>query len=94
MDISEKELDNYIKEHWGYMSNDTIREIKFQVYIKNKIVDRRHELDMTQDMLAHEAGVNRVTIARLESLKQFPSLSTLLRILNALNLKLEVTPFK
>jgi len=42
---------------------------------------------MTQEALAEKAGISRVYVARLETGKQDPTLTTLMKLANALKVK-------
>jgi len=44
--------------------------------------------DWSQEDLAHESGKDRATIARVEGTGRFPTVSTLLKIANALDIPL------
>lgn len=48
---------------------------------------RRDKLDLTQEHLAHDAGVNRTFVARLELAKTSPSLTTLYRLAEGLRVE-------
>lgn len=59
--------------------------------IIDQIIQKRHDLGMTQRDLAMAAGLTQSVIGRLEGKKATPQLDTLLRIVDALgcNLKIE-----
>ncbi len=54
-------------------------------YISKYIFNRRKEMDLTQQQLSEKSGVNRSVIAKIEKLKQIPTLETLIRLLCCLN---------
>lgn len=47
----------------------------------------RHDRGMTQEALAEKAGISRVFVARLETGKQDPTLTTLKNLAKALKVK-------
>ncbi|RYH54839.1 MAG: XRE family transcriptional regulator [Alcaligenaceae bacterium] len=49
---------------------------------------RRHQVGVSQEELAHLAGVNRTFIAKLELAQNQPSLTALLKIVEGLNVQL------
>ncbi len=53
---------------------------------------RRLELGLTQKELAKMTGFRRSAIERIEAAKFFPRMNVLQRILDVLELKLEITP--
>jgi HTH-type transcriptional regulator/antitoxin HipB len=53
---------------------------------------RRLELHLSQDELAQRAGVSRKWVYEFEAGKQHAELGHLLRVLDALDLQLEVSP--
>ena len=58
--------------------------------LRQRIKERRQALGITQKELADRVGVSRPMIAMIESGEREPSLDTLVRILSALGLLLEV----
>jgi transcriptional regulator with XRE-family HTH domain len=56
---------------------------RFIVRLKKLRADR----GMTQEALAEKAGISRVYLARLETGKQDPTLTTLLKLAKALKVK-------
>jgi transcriptional regulator with XRE-family HTH domain len=52
------------------------------------IVELRQEARLSQEQLAARAGINRVTLARIELAQHQPTLSTLDAIARALDVKL------
>lgn len=53
------------------------------------LVQRRKELGLTQEALANKSGVNRVTIAKLESFQRLASTEVILKLLDALNMEIQ-----
>lgn len=53
------------------------------------LVTRREELGWSQDRLAEESGVNRVTIAKIETFQRTASIDIVLKLLYALGMKIQ-----
>ncbi len=68
-----------------------IEEAENIAIIIGTMIERRNELGLSQRDLAHLCGVPQSSIARIESLQIIPNLSTLVKILLKLNLKLETS---
>lgn len=60
--------------------------------IVSSIINRRQELGVSQRALAKQCNIPQSSIARIETLKTTPKLDTLLKIMQALNLKLKISP--
>lgn len=58
----------------------------------NTIIEARVSRGITQRELASKCGLKQAAIARMESLKTIPRIDTLLKITNALSLKINVLP--
>lgn len=71
-------------------SND-LSEIEAQAEIITQIIQQRHALGLSQRDLASLCGIPQSTVARIESSQTSPTLSTLLKLLKPLHLKLEIT---
>ncbi len=56
------------------------------------MVAQRHTLGLSQRDLAEICGLPQSSVARIESFKTTPNLDTLLKIMNALKLKITITP--
>jgi DNA-binding XRE family transcriptional regulator len=52
----------------------------------DRVRARRDELGLTQEALAHRAGLNRTYVATLESGERNPSLDTIVRVANGLGI--------
>ena len=65
-----------------------MNEIQNLVYV---VQEARKRKGWTQYKLAKESGVSREMIAKFELGKHSPTLSTLLKLLSALSLKLTIT---
>ncbi|MFC9505447.1 multiprotein-bridging factor 1 family protein [Streptomyces sp. NPDC057002] len=59
--------------------------------IAQAVADARNELGWSQRQLGDEADMKQPHVSRLESASKLPQLSTLLRIANAMGVKLVVT---
>ena len=72
-------------------SNNDIEEVEQMACIISTMTNRRKELGLSQRDLASKCGVPQSSIARIESYKTIPNLSTLLNIYNHLGLSLTIT---
>ncbi len=57
-----------------------------------KIIGRRIDLNMSQRDLAQKCGIKQPMIARIERMDATPRIDTLIKICNALDLKIEIKP--
>ena len=60
----------------------------------DRIIELRKANGMTQKELAHAANLTQPAIARMESKSTIPQLDTLLKVLSALGLTLDVVPIE
>lgn len=60
--------------------------------IVGAMIEQRHNLNLSQRELAELCGIPHSSVARIESGKSSPNLTTLLKIFNHLGLHLSVTP--
>lgn len=60
--------------------------------IVGAMIERRHNLELSQRDLANLCGIPHSSVARIESGKTTPNLSTLLKIFNQLGLSFSVQP--
>lgn len=67
-----------------------MEEIEEVNSIVSSIIRRRQELGISQRTLAERCGIPQSSIARIETLKTTPKLDTLVKLMQALNLKLQV----
>ena len=65
-------------------------EIEEQAKIISAVIEQRNALGLSQRDLADICGIPQSSVARIESFQTTPNLSTLLKILRALGLKLAV----
>lgn len=70
---------------------EDIKEAEELASIVSAMVLRRNELGLSQRELAMLCGIPQSSIARIESFKTIPNLSTLLNIFKHLGLSLTVT---
>lgn len=70
-----------------------IDEIEEVSDIVGAIIERRHSLELSQRDLAKLCGVPHSSIARIESGKSSPNLSTLLKIFHQLGLSFSLRPY-
>ena len=67
-------------------------DIEAMTLIIGKMVERRHELSLSQRDLADLCGLPHSSVARIESGRSSPNLATLLRIFRELDLCLVAEP--
>ena len=70
---------------------DEVEEISA---IVGAMIEQRHQLELSQRDLAELCGIPHSSVARIESGKTVPNLSTLLKIFNKLGLCFSVQPVK
>jgi DNA-binding XRE family transcriptional regulator len=71
-----------------------IDEVEALSQIVGAMIEQRHNLQLSQRELADLCGIPHSSVARIESGKTTPNLSTLLNIFQHLDLKLQVMPSK
>ena len=86
-----KDYKNYVKETNPEIGKD-IDEAEAISQIVGTIIERRHDLDLSQRDLANLCGIPHSSVARIESGKTTPNLSTLLKIFHELDLSLVAEP--
>ena len=69
-----------------------LEEVETLSQIVSAMVVQRHTLGLSQRDLAEICGLPQSSVARIESFKTTPNLDTLLKIMNALKLKITITP--
>lgn len=87
-----KTWENY-KNHVKSISEEekkNMEEIEEVSAIVSSIIERRQELGMSQCALAERCGIPQSSVARIETLKTTPKLDTLIKLMQALDLKLTV----
>lgn len=86
-----KDYKNYVKETNPEIGKD-IDEAEAISQIVGTMIERRHDLDLSQRDLANLCGIPHSSVARIESGKTTPNLSTLLKIFHELDLSLVAEP--
>ena len=79
-----------IKNRLDSISENGKEELNIIAEIVTKVVIRRNELGLSQRALADKIGIKQSALARFEKQGVVPKLNTVLKILKALGLKLEV----
>ncbi len=69
-----------------------IDEVEAISQIVGVMIERRHDLDLSQRELADMCGLPHSSVARIESGKSTPNLRTLLKIFRELDLNLVAEP--
>lgn len=85
--------DDY-KRHVKDISDEDKRnmeEIEEAAAIVASLIKRRQELGLSLRALAERCGIPQSSVVRIETMKTRPKLDTLIKITQALNLKLTVT---
>lgn len=67
-----------------------MEEIEEVSDIVSSIIRRRQELGISQRALAKQCGIPQSSVARIETLETTPRLDTLVKLMQALHLKLQV----
>lgn len=75
--------------HIDAVPSDKIMRFAFNSYFAQCLVSQRKRLGMTQESLAKKSGVNRVTIAKIESFQRLASTEVILKLADALNLEIQ-----
>ena len=84
---------NDYKEHVKACSEDDRRnmeEIEAAADIVSSLIKRRQELGLRQRARAERCGIPQSSVARIESGSVAPKLDTLIKLMQALQLKLQV----
>lgn len=82
---------DYVKAADPEVKQD-LEEVEALSQIVSAMVAQRHTLGLSQRDLAEICGLPQSSVARIESFKTTPNLDTLLKIMNALKLKITITP--
>ena len=82
---------NHVRETNPEIGKD-LDEIEAVSQIVGAMIERRHDLQLSQRDLANLCGLPHSSVARIESGKTTPNLSTLLKIFRELGLNLVAEP--
>ena len=82
---------NYVRETNPEIGKD-IDEIEALSKIVGAMIEQRHNLDLSQRELAELCGIPHSSVARIESGKSSPNITTLLKIYTQLGLSIDVHP--
>ena len=82
---------NHVRETNTVIGKE-IDEVEAISQIVGTMIERRHDLDLSQRDLADLCGLPHSSVARIESGKSTPNLSTLLKIFRKLGLSLVAEP--
>jgi len=80
---------NHVRESNPEIGKD-LDEIEERAKIVSAMIDQRHNLNLSQRDLAEICGLPHSSVARIESGKSSPNLTTLLKIFDKLGLTLTV----
>lgn len=83
---------NFWQEQIPYLTElSTEEQLKFafNARFSQCIISQRKKLGLTQEALADKSGVNRVTIAKLETHQRLASTDVILKLLDALDLDIQ-----
>ena len=67
-----------------------LKETELEYQIARSLIKARIERGLTQKQLAHKMKTKQSVISRMENAKTIPSLSTLKRLADTLNLSLQI----
>lgn len=81
-----------VKKELTSISEAEHKEIEFIAKLINRIIERRHQLGLTQKELGERAGFKQAYVARIENGGTLPRIDTLIRLALALDLELTVVP--
>ncbi len=81
----------YVKENHPEIGED-LDEVETVSQIVGTMIERRHDLKLSQRDLAELCGLPHSSVARIESGRSTPNLSTLLKIFRELGLNLVAEP--
>lgn len=86
------EMNTPTKDTCGYLneiSSEDFLRYTFNIQFSKCLARRRQMLGLTQEGLAKKSGVNRVTIAKIETRQRLASMDIILKLLHALDLEIQ-----
>jgi predicted transcriptional regulator len=84
---------NHVRKTNSEIGND-IDEVEALSQIVGAMIEQRHNLSLSQRELAELCGIPHSSVARIESGKTTPNLSTVLKIFEQLGLQFQITKTK
>jgi predicted transcriptional regulator len=84
---------NHVRTTNPEISKD-LDEVEALSQIVGAMIEQRHNLSLSQRELAELCGLPHSSVARIESGKTTPNLSTLLKIFGQLGLEFQITTIK
>lgn len=87
------EYKKYVRETNPQIGKD-LDEVEVISQIVGVMIERRHDLELSQRDLAELCGIPHSSVARIESGKSTPNLTTLIKIFSQLGLKLVAEPVR
>lgn len=85
------EYKEYVKSNDTEIRKD-IEDVESMSSIISKVISQRKALKLSQRELATMCDIPQSSVARMETLKTIPTLSTFMKILRNLNLKINICP--
>ncbi len=85
-----EEYKKHVKETDNEIGKD-VESMEILAGIIGAVIKQRHDLNLSQRDLASACGLPHSSIARIESGRNVPNLTTLLKIVKALNLEVRVS---
>lgn len=84
-------FDDFVKQELDYKSSIEKEVIRQMAVLVNAIVNRRKQLNLSQQEVADLTGMTQAQVARLETQSSVPRIETVLRVAVALGLVLNIT---
>jgi transcriptional regulator with XRE-family HTH domain len=79
-----------LKRQISSIPEEEKQALEFTAFLVAKIIERRKQLNITQEHLAQITGLKQSAIARIESANLVPKISTIQKLATALGLKLDL----
>lgn len=89
---------NKIETFADYMEDETRvtptqkSQIEFETALISKLIEAREHHGISQRELARLSGIKQPVIARIETMKSTPNVSTLFKVLEPLGYKISIVP--